>query len=233
MGGRALPCGGGLRSAPMTELVAHVRPAAGEPEGALVLMHGRATGEQDLAPLLDVFDPDRRLVGLAPRGPLELPPGGRHWYAIRQLGYPDPETFAATFGALTAWLDGALAEHGVGLERTVLGGFSQGGVMAYALGLVRGRPTPAGILALSSFMPTVEGYELDLSDRAGFPAAIAHGELDQIIPVDWGRQAAERLREAGADVLYRESPVPHTLDPRELPTFVEWLRRRLEPAAAE
>ena len=79
----------------MSELVAHVRPAAGEPEGALVLMHGRATSEQDLAPLLDVFDPERRLVGLAPRGPLELPPGGRHWYAIREIGYPDPETFGA------------------------------------------------------------------------------------------------------------------------------------------
>src|SRR5712671_318971 len=187
----------------MSELAAHVRPAAGEPEGALVLMHGRATSEQDLAPLLDVFDPERRLVGLAPRGPLELPPGGRHWYVIREIGYPDPETFGATFAALTAWLDAALAEHGVGIDRTVLGGFSQGTVMAYAL---------------------------DLSDRSGFPVAIGHGTLDQIIPVEFGRQAAQRLREAGADVLYRESPVPHTLDPREIPTFVEWLQRTMERA---
>jgi len=208
----------------MSELVAHVRPAAGEPEGALVLMHGRATSEQDLAPLLDVFDPERRLVGLAPRGPLELPPGGRHWYVIREIGYPDGETFGATFAALTAWLDAALAEHGVGLDRTVLGGFSQGTVMAYALGLVRGRPDPAGILALSGFVPTVEGYELDLSNRHGFPVAIGHGTLDRIIPVEFGRQAAQRLREAGADVLYRESPVPHTIDPRVLPDLQAFVR---------
>jgi phospholipase/carboxylesterase len=214
----------------MSELVAHVRPAAGEPEGALVLMHGRATSEQDLAPLLDVFDADRRLVGLAPRGPLELPPGGRHWYVIREIGYPDPETFGATFTTLSAWLDTALAEHGIGIDRTVLGGFSQGTVMAYALGLVTGRPAPAGILALSGFMPTVEGYELDLSNREGFPVAIGHGTLDQIIPVQFGRQAAERLREAGADVLYRESPVPHTIDPREIPTFVDWLHGRALPS---
>src|SRR5256714_4564786 len=197
MGGRARSCGGGLRSAAMTELVAHVRPAAGEPEGALVLMHGRATGEQDLAPLLDVFDPNRRLVGLAPRGPLQLPPGGHHWYAIRELGYPDPETFGATFETLSAWLDAALAEHGVGLDRTILGGFSQGTMMAYALGLVTGRPAPAGILAFSGFLPTVEGYELDLSDREGLPVAIRPRTLHQISPVDWGRQAAERLRAAG------------------------------------
>ena len=130
---------------------------------------------------------------------------------------------------LSGWLDEALAEHGVGLERTVLGGFSQGTVMAYALGLVAGRPEPAGILALSGFLPTVEGYELDLSNRDGFPVAIGHGTLDQIIPVEFGRQAAARLREAGADVLHRESPVPHTLDPRELPTFVHWLQRTIAP----
>jgi phospholipase/carboxylesterase len=80
-------------------------------------------------------------------------------------------------------------------------------------------------------MPTVEGYELDLSNRQGFPAAIGHGTLDQIIPVEFGRQAAQRLREAGADVMYRESPVPHTIDPREIPTFVQWLRRTLPSLA--
>ena len=195
-------------------------------------MHGRATGEQDVAPLLDVFDPERRLVGLAPRGPYEFAPGGHHWYAIRRLGHPDPDTFSPAYDALSAWLDAALAEHGVGPERTIVGGFSQGAVMAYALGLAAGRPAPAGILALSGFMPTVEGHELDLSNREGLPVAIAHGTLDQIIGVEWGRRAAERLREAGADVLYRESPVPHTLDPRELPTFVEWVRHTLTRARA-
>jgi phospholipase/carboxylesterase len=208
-------------------LVHHVRPAAGEPQGALVLMHGRATSEQDLAPLLDVFDPDRRLVGLTPRGPLSLPPGGAHWYSVRQIGYPDPETFQATFGRLSSWLDATLAEHSVPLDRTILGGFSQGTVMAYALGLGGGRPAPAGILALSGFMPTVEGFDLDLENREGFPVAIGHGTLDPVIGVEWGREARDRLTAAGADVLYREYPTAHTLDPRELPTFTDWVRKTL------
>jgi phospholipase/carboxylesterase len=208
-------------------LVHHVRPAAGEPQGALVLMHGRATSEQDLAPLLDVFDPDRRLVGLTPRGPLSLPPGGAHWYSVRQIGYPDPETFQATFGRLSSWLDATLAEHGIPLDRTILGGFSQGTVMAYALGLGGGRPAPAGILALSGFMPTVEGFDLDLENREGFPVAIGHGTLDPVIGVEWGREARDRLTAAGADVLYREYPTAHTLDPRELPTFTDWVRKTL------
>jgi phospholipase/carboxylesterase len=206
-----------------------VRPAAGEPAGALVLMHGRGTSEHDLFPLLDVFDPGRRLVGLTPGGPLSLPPGGRHWYAIRRVGFPPPETFRPTFERLAAWVDAALAHHGVPIERAVLGGFSQGAVMSYALTFGAGRPAPAGVLALSGFMPTVEGLELDLSGREGFRAAIAHGALDQVIGVEWGREARDRLAEAGADVLYRESPVPHALDPRVLPELAEWVAKTVPP----
>jgi len=207
------------------ELFDHrVRPAAGEPEGALVLLHGRATDENDLFPLLDVFDPERRLVGITPGGPLALPPGGRHWYALRKLGYPPPETFIPTYERLSAWLDALPEAYGAPTDRTVLGGFSQGAVMSYALGLGRDRPAPAGILALSGFMPTVEGFELDLDNRQGFPVAIGHGTNDQVIGVEWGRDARDRLTAAGADVLYRESPMGHSLDPRELPTFTQWVR---------
>jgi phospholipase/carboxylesterase len=175
-----------------------------------------------------VFDPQRRLVGLAPGGPLSLPPGGRHWYELGALGHPPRESFLPTYERLTRWLDAIPEAYGVPIENTVLGGFSQGGVMSYALSFGTGRPAPAGTLALSAFMPDVEGFPLDLSGREGYPVAIAHGTLDQIIPVEFGRAARDRLQEAGADVLYRESPVPHTLDPRELPAFTEWVRATID-----
>jgi phospholipase/carboxylesterase len=209
------------------------RPAAGEPEGALVLFHGRGADEHDLFPLLDILDPERRLLGATARGPLSLPPGGAHWYAVRRVGYPDPDTFHATYPELAGWLDGLLAEHGVSPGRTVLGGFSQGSVMAYALGLGAGRPRPAGIIALSGFIPEVDGFELDLSKARGLPVAIGHGTHDPVISVEFGRDAHERLVEAGADVTYRESPMPHTIDPAFLRELAGWLRRALESAAAE
>jgi phospholipase/carboxylesterase len=207
------------------------RPAAGEPDGALALMHGRGTGEEDMFPLLDVFDPDRRLVGLAPGGPVSQPPGGKHWYAVQRVGHPEPRTFARTFAALAAWIDSIPGELGVPPGRTILGGFSQGAVMAYALGLAAGRPAPAGILALSGFIPTVDGLELDLDRREGLRVAIAHGANDPIIGVEWGRAARDALQSAGADVTYVESPVGHTLDPRRLPELTEWVRTTLTPAA--
>ena len=209
------------------------RPAAGDPEGALVLFHGRGADERDLFPLLDILDPDRRLLGATARGPLSLPPGGAHWYIVRQVGYPDPETFHSTYPQLAGWLDGMLAEHGIPPERAVLGGFSQGSVMAYALGLGAGRPRPAGILALSGFLPTVEGFELDLDKAAGLPVAIGHGIHDPVISVEFGREARDRLTQAAAQVTYRESPMPHTIDPQFLGELPGWLVETVASAAAE
>jgi phospholipase/carboxylesterase len=206
------------------------RPAAaGTPEGALVLLHGRGADEYDLFPLLDALDPERRLLGITPRGPLSLPPGGAHWYRLGGIPTPDPGTFWPTLEAAAAFLD-ALP---VPIERVVLGGFSQGAVMSWALGLGAGRPRPAAIIALSGFMPEVEGLELDLTGLEGYPVAVAHGSLDPVIPVEFGRLAVERLRSAGGRPLWRESPVPHTIDTRVLPELRELVASALarEPAA--
>jgi phospholipase/carboxylesterase len=211
-------------------LAHRIRPAAIEPEGALVLFHGRGTNEHDLFPLLDALDPERRLVGATPRGPLSLPPGGAHWYAVREIGYPDPDTFLAAFEHASAWLDALAAETGIPPERTVLGGFSQGAVMTYALGLAAGRPRPARLIALSGFVPTVEGFSLDLEQLPRPPVAIGHGVLDPVISVEWGRRARRLLEAAAFDVLYREYPLPHAVDPGFVGELAAWLRVVLERA---
>jgi phospholipase/carboxylesterase len=204
-------------------ITALTRPAAGPPEGALVLLHGRGSDEHDLLPLIDQLDPDRRLLGLTPRAPLSLPPGGRHWYVTAGIGFPDPATFLATMATAGAWLDGLADTTGVPLERTVLGGFSQGCVMSWALGLAAGRPRPAGIIGLSGFMPTVPGFEIDLSGLEGYPVAIGHGSFDPVIGVEWGREARDRMTEAGASVTYQESPMAHAVDPAFISRLAAWL----------
>jgi phospholipase/carboxylesterase len=149
-----------------------------------------------------------------------LPPGGYHWYVIRELGFPDHETFLESYERASGWLDSL----GVPPERTVIGGFSQGAVMSYALGLGAGRPRPAAVLALSGFIPNVEGFTLDL-ERPLPPIAIGHGTYDPVIGVEWGRQAKEQLEAAGPNVLYREYPLPHTIDPRFLDELQSWVRQ--------
>jgi phospholipase/carboxylesterase len=201
-----------------------VRPPAGDPEGALVLVHGRGTDQHDLFPLLDALDPDRRFVGVTPRGPLALPPGGAHWYAVQEIGYPDPPTFLSTYQRAAAWLDAFAAESRIPTARTVLGGFSQGAVMTYALGLGEERPRPAALIALSGFVPTVEGFTIDLERQPQPPVAIGHGVLDPVISVEWGRRARALLEGAGFDVLYREYPLPHAVDPAFVAELASWLQ---------
>lgn len=208
--------------------IVHVsRPAAGEPAGLLVLFHGRGADERDLLPALDLLDPGRRLLGVCPGGPLALAPGGRHWYAVHRVGFPDPGTFLPTFAALSTWLDDLARKAGIGPGRTVLGGFSQGAVMAFALGLGPGRPRPAALVPLSGFIPSVDGFELDLASAP--PVALGHGAFDEVISVEFARDAVARLTAAGADVLYRESPRAHAIDPSFLRDEVAPLLARLLP----
>jgi len=161
---------------------------------------------------------------VTPRGPLSLPPGGQHWYALGELGHPPQDTFLPSFRAASQFLEELAAETGILPARTVLGGFSQGSMMAYALALGAGRPRPAGVIALSGFFPTVDGLEYDL-DPPLPPIAIGHGTSDPIIGVEWGRQAKELLERAGADVLYREYSLPHAVDPSFLAELRPWLER--------
>ena len=101
--------------------------------------------------------------------------------------------------------------------------------MAYATGLGAGRPLPAGIIAFSGFIPTVEGWALRDDIPAGYPVAIGHGTMDPIISIDFGRAARDRLVEAGADVTYHESAIPHTIDPRFIGTLPAWVDRVVPP----
>jgi phospholipase/carboxylesterase len=202
-----------------------VREAAGEPAGTVILLHGRGADEHDLLPLLGVLDPKRRLRGITVGAPLAMPPGGKHWYAVHRVGYPDPATFAPTYAELTSFLDTELA---VDWSQTVIGGFSQGGVMSYAVGLGPGRPVPAGVLAMSSFIPRFDdgSWEPDFASRPQLHVAHAHGEGDPVIGVEFGRDARDRISAAGLPLLYREFPGGHHVDPRLLPVLADWLSQR-------
>jgi phospholipase/carboxylesterase len=208
----------------VSELVLRERPARGDPEGLLVLHHGRGADEHDLLGLADVLDPGRRLHVASPRGPLTLPGWpGYHWYVVPRVGFPDHDTFHSAFARLADLHDELWERTGVGPEKTVLGGFSMGSVMSYALGLSGSRPAPAGILAFSGFVPTVDGWEPSPADRAQLRAFIAHGRRDPIMDVGFARAARDLLAGAGLDVSYHESDAAHHIDPAHLPAAVDWL----------
>jgi phospholipase/carboxylesterase len=208
------------------------RPADGHAEGLLVLHHGRGSDERDLLAIADVLDPGRRLHVVTPRAPLQLGGPGHHWYVVPRVGFPDPETFFAARRELAAFHDELWERTGIGPERTVLGGFSQGSVMSYALGLDPDRPSPAGILAFSGFIPVVDGWAPDLAAHAGVRAFIAHGRRDPVMEVGFARRARDLLTEGGLQVDYHESDAGHHIDPDHVPAAVTWLAGTTSPARA-
>jgi phospholipase/carboxylesterase len=204
----------------VAELVHVVREAAGEPDGALILNHGRGADQHDLLPLLEAIDPEHRLVGITTGAPLtDVPPGGRHWYLVPRVGYPDHDTFHASLGQLTGFADGFLAERGIGWDRTVIGGFSMGAVMSYSVALGPGRPVPAGLIALSGFIPSVDGWQPELGSRRGLPVLIHHGEQDPVISVEFARRARELLEAGGLHPQYTETDAGHWLPPEIVPAL--------------
>jgi phospholipase/carboxylesterase len=204
------------------------RPARTDADGLLVLHHGRGSDERDLIELADVFDPAGRLHVVAPRAPLRLPGSpGYHWYLVPRVGYPDPASFRNAAQELAVFHDQLWERTGIGPDRTVLGGFSMGTVMSYALALDGHRPAPVGILALSGFVPTVDGWEPSLADRSDTAVLIAHGRNDFVIPVTFARAARELLEQAGFAVDYRESDAAHHVDPGDVPRVVAWLEATL------
>ena len=216
-------------------LIYRERPSAGHSAGLVILHHGRGADEQDLLGLADVLDPQRRLHVVTPRAPLTVPGWpGYHWYTVPRVGYPDPETFHGAYAELAAFHDELWERTGLGPERTVLGGFSMGSVMSYALGLAAERPAPAGVLAFSGFIPTVEGWQPALASRPDLPVFIAHGQRDPIMNVEFARRARDLLEAGGLPVSYHESDVAHQIDPEHLPSAMQWLSAAFgeQPSAA-
>jgi phospholipase/carboxylesterase len=211
-------------------LVSQERPAAADAAGLLILHHGRGADEHDLLGLADVLDPERRLHVVTPGGPLTIPGWpGKHWYVVPRVGHPDPDTFHAAHAKLAELHDALWERTGLTPAQTVFGGFSMGSVMSYALGMDASRPAPAGILAFSGFIPTVDGWAPDVAGRAeaGLRAFVAHGRRDQVMDIAFAHQARDLLAAGGVDVEYHESDAAHHIDPGHVPAAVGWLAQTL------
>jgi phospholipase/carboxylesterase len=149
---------------------------------------------------------------------------------VPRVGYPDHDTFHAAYARLAELHDELWERTGIAPERTVLGGFSMGTVMSYSLALGADRPAPAGILAFSGFIPTVDGWQPQLAGRERVRAFIAHGRNDPVMEIGFARRARDLLTAGGLAVEYHESDAAHHIDPAHIPAATAWLAAA-EPAA--
>ena len=212
----------------MEQLINIQRPASGEPEGLLVLHHGRGSDENDLIGIADQFDPDQRLHVVSPRAPLTLDGWpGNHWYIVPRVGHPDPASFAIAYQQLCEFHEQLWQETGIAPDRTILGGFSMGSVMSFATGLGDQRPVVAGILGLSGFIPTVDGWQPNFAERSATSVLIAHGTEDPVIAIEFARAAKDLIEPSDLELEYHEAAGGHQINPNQLPLIVDWIDRTL------
>jgi len=191
-----------------------------EPDRLLILIHGKGADEHDLESLVPHLDPEGRFLTVLPRAPYPYM-SGWHWYESDGIPKGGPE-FLSSVDALDDLLDSACAEHGFERSQTIVAGFSQGCALTLALGLRRSdRPRPAGLLAMSGFLPEPAGLEYDFSGVP--PVLVQLGTADPLITVDQGRRTVARLGAAGVPVVYREYPMAHQVALESVQDAMAWL----------
>ena len=203
-------------------------PAGACPHPTLIALHGLGANALDLL-VLSPHLGDGNLLVLCPQGPIEVPIGpgmnGYGWFPITMGEPPDPVAFARSVGALDAFITEARQRYPIDTQRLVVLGFSQGGVMAYALALRHGRGL-AAVAALSTWFAPGLGA-MGAAPLAGLPVLVQHGTRDELIEVARGRESVEALRAAGADVRYREYEMGHEISGESLRDLVDFLDEQL------
>lgn len=168
----------------------------------LILLHGWSAEQHHLAAYVPLIDPDERFTAVCPRAMHDLPDGdGASWYD-RDGGMPIPSSYDAAVDTLEEFVGEQMERTEIPAERTVIGGFSQGGFLGLSLALRAGAPRYAGVWAMCCSIREADGAGLDIAGGTGRGrrALVQYGELDQIITPDRTKAAADTLDSAGWDV---------------------------------
>ena len=203
------------------------RPAApGTPRPwLLVLMHGVGSNERDLFSLADQV-PDRFCV-LSLRAPYTLGPGSYSWFDFSVDAAGVRDIHAAQEAASRAQLEQLLAMASQQLdippERVVVGGFSQGGIMALSLLLTRPDLLHAAMVWHSRLLPEVLAQSAPAEALRGHALWVSHGTHDNVIPLAHAHAIRHHLQTLPVRLSYKEFPGFHEIRPAELAQSLAWL----------
>jgi phospholipase/carboxylesterase len=217
----------------------------------LVLFHGFGAPGNDLVPLYRALDVPSEVRFVFPAAPLVLDPRAsddlapRAWWLIDILGLQQaiaegravelarekPPGMDEARGLVNGLLAALEAELDAPLERVVLGGFSQGAMLACDLAM-RSERSPAGLVLLSGAPVAVPDWRALAPTRKGLPVLMSHGRSDPILPFAGGEYLRDLLREAGLAVEFIEWNGGHGIPDGVLTRLGPFLAARAAEARA-
>jgi phospholipase/carboxylesterase len=207
-----------------------------QPTATVIWLHGLGADGRDFEPIVPELRlpsamPIRFIFPHAPHRPVTINGGYvmRAWYDIRTAEFVQREDEAGIRESEQTVRDLIAQEHkrGIPSQRVVLAGFSQGGAIALHTG-VRYPERLAGIMALSTYLPLADSFRTEAhAANQTVPIFMAHGTEDPIIPIERGRQSADLLKRAGADVMWRTYDMAHSVCIEEIGDIAAWLIRTL------
>jgi predicted esterase len=187
----------------------------------LLLLHGTGGDENDLIPLGDLIDREANL--LSPRGQVLENGMPRFFRRLAEGVFDIPDLKARTI-ALGEFVEGASAQYGFPTGGVTAVGFSNGANIAAALLLMR-----PGLVREAVLLRAMVPLDVNpLPSLKGTRVFIAAGEHDPIIPPSNSERLAQMLRDAGADVTLRWSPVGHQLTREDVDASRAWLSLRAD-----
>ena len=203
-------------------------PPGDGPHPTIVALHGWGANGMDLLGLAPYLAGGQFLV-LCPQGRVEVPLGpmvGYGWFPLTMGAPADPSAFASGVDDAKRFLDAARKRYPIDERKLVVLGFSQGGVIAYALALSEPERF-AGLVALSSWLPAPVLQTLPPRVYDRLSALVHHGTSDDLIEVARGRESVERLRSLQVGVAYREFDMGHEINADSLADLSGWLEDKI------
>jgi phospholipase/carboxylesterase len=203
------------------------RPAASEmtKPWLLVLMHGVGSNEADLFGLAPYVPPQCHVLSL--RAPFTVGPQAHAWFEFEVLPGGQRRINASQEMESRALLATEVAAHakrlGVPPERVMLGGFSQGGIMALSLLLTQPQLLNAAMVMHSRLLPEIESRICAPEQLAGKHLWLSHGLQDAVIPLANAKAIAQRVQAWPVALRYAEFPGGHEISQAELTQAMAWV----------
>jgi phospholipase/carboxylesterase len=200
------------------------QPAPPQPTRLLVLLHGVGGNETNLLNLADGVADDTLVVLV--RGPLQLGPEQRAWFRVAftaqgpSIVAEEAESSRKALIALVAQLQAA---HGIVPQRTVVAGFSQGGIMSASVALSAPQTVVGFGLLSGRILPELQSQLASKDALQGLQAFVGHGEHDSKLPVAWAHKSDQWLTDLGVVHALQLYPIDHGISADMQADFLQWL----------